>query len=83
MEAATWKSEDADLIAWFQEETNLPLYPFRLKQGSMVTDCDKFYSSLRTDIKEGPKAPRMLFGGLRSDLKALQEVAKKLKYEER
>ena len=71
---ATWKSEDAELIAWFLEEQELPYQPFQLKQGMLINDCDKFYDSLKRDIEEGPKGVRALFGGLKNDLKALKKL---------
>lgn len=69
-----WNTEDDFLIQWFLSATNLPSRPFQLKMGVKVTQPDKFYGSLRTDIDEGSKGPRNLFKSLIADLKCLKNI---------
>ncbi len=65
-------AQDAELVAWFLSDKDLPLDPFQLKKGVTVMSPDKFYESLRLDIESGEKGPRAIFGALQDDLYVLR-----------
>ncbi len=65
-----------ELIDWALalEPCDLPDVPFQLHKSQVVIGKDKFLTSIKRDIKKGPKGARARFGALQSDVKALWEI---------
>ncbi len=61
----------AQLITWAYNLTpdQLPKEPWKLSQGVKVVGNEKFLSSIKRDIEEGPLAPRARTGALIDDIK--------------
>lgn len=65
--------ELCELIGWFRLAWHgLPRRPFTLRAGQHVTDPDRFYASLATDIRAGPSDPRSRNTALEHDLADLR-----------
>jgi hypothetical protein len=69
----SWDEQTSALIDWF-DSTDLPVAPFRLRSGVEVTDPQKFYTSLRSDIEQGVGGARARTGSLQEDLAGLFDL---------
>jgi hypothetical protein len=69
---ASWPSDVQSIANWFLELES-PTESFCLGAHMTVTDPEKFFATLRQEIKTGPSCPRGRMGTLQSDLRKLKE----------
>jgi len=68
---ASWPPEVQSLVDWFATLKEPP-EPFHLEAHRHIVDPEKFFRSLRQDIKAGPTGARARMGALQSDLRMLK-----------
>jgi hypothetical protein len=72
-ELRPWDSETQDLITWF-EGAELPNAPFQLWPWATVSDPERFFTAIRSEISLGPSGFRYRKGLLRDDLRLLRAL---------
>jgi len=66
-----WGEAMAGLIQWFAN-ASLPEDSFSICDHEHILNPEKYYSTLRRDIDQGPSGPRARTGALRGDLQRLK-----------
>ncbi len=65
-EIAPW-GDLAPIVEWFLS-AEPPAAPFKLKQGIMISNPQRWWADIAADIAAGPQGPRARYGGVQSDV---------------